>query len=103
MYVYNESVSHDAYKAFDGLVRTSELRDVAGTITLSMDAGTLEIVAAFTHPSSTSTKAIARRGTWAPSAADGLTIPTIPGGGPYCPPSLYTRVPLRPRLRPATC
>jgi hypothetical protein len=63
VYIYNESVSHDAYKAFDGLVRTSELREVAGTITLSMDASTLEIVAAFTHPSSTSTKAIAQAGT----------------------------------------
>jgi hypothetical protein len=60
VYVYNESVSHDTYKAFDNLVRTSKLHDVAGTITLSMDAVTLEIVAAFTRPSSTSTEAIAQ-------------------------------------------
>ena len=57
MYVYNENVSYDTYRAFDGLVRTSKLRDVAGTITLSMDAGALELVAAFKSPSATSAPA----------------------------------------------
>jgi hypothetical protein len=80
VYVYNESVSHDAYKAFDGLVRMSKLRDVAGTITLSMDASTLEIVAAFTHPSSTSTEAIAQAGTVEILFAQVLSILASPPG-----------------------
>ena len=54
VYVYNESVSYDTYRAFDGRVRTSKLREVAGTLTLSMDAGALEIVAAFKSASSPS-------------------------------------------------
>jgi hypothetical protein len=78
MHVYNESVSHDTYKAFDNLVRTSKLHAVAGTITLSMDTGTLELVAAFTRPSSTSTEAIAQAGT-VESLFEQLLTVLVPG------------------------
>jgi hypothetical protein len=53
VYVYNESVSYDTYKAFDRLIRLSKLSELAGTITLSMDTDAMSIVATFKIPSAT--------------------------------------------------